>query len=177
MFKCHMCFSGENQSIVKDTRCLAQGNILCLQGTVSNARQSMKFITHKRADNEMKSIHLKPKTRCFHGMLSVWFTYFYQSCYDGRKRVSDCMHVYICVKNNILFNIYKYFLVQFLKKQQLILWDFDTAGFPLCLSQKSSTFFHTIVYIRCSEFTPSFFLKKVTISVPHRDMLPQQKKN
>lgn len=75
------------QSVVKDTGCFAQGNILCLQGTVSNLSQSMKFITHKQADNEMKSIHLKPKTRCFHGMLSAWFTCSCQSLYDGRKRV------------------------------------------------------------------------------------------
>lgn len=84
-----------NQSVVKDTGCFAQGNILCLQGTVSNPSQSMKFITHKQADNEMKSIHLKPKTRCFHGMLSAWFTCSCQSLYDGRKRVCVSACIYL----------------------------------------------------------------------------------
>lgn len=73
LLKCHV-FLKASQSVLKDTGHFAEANILCLQGTVRNHSQSMKFITPQQADNEIESIHLKLQTRCFHGILSVWFT-------------------------------------------------------------------------------------------------------
>lgn len=55
----HLClndtFLQGSQSVVKDVECCAEGSILCLQGSANNLSQSMKFITHKQTDNEMRA--------------------------------------------------------------------------------------------------------------------------